>query len=63
MVVQEKDKIMSKKEKPYCRNCGGSNHCKKTLKRKERETINDRTVREWTIEVCRNCDCDCCETA
>jgi len=54
---------MSKKEKPYCRNCGGSKHCKKILKRKERETINDRTVREWTIEVCRNCSCDSCETA
>ena len=54
---------MSKKEKPYCRNCGGSNHCKKTLKRKESETINDRTVREWTIEVCRNCNCERCETA
>jgi len=54
---------MSKKEKPYCRNCGGSSHCKKTLKRKERETINDQTVREWTIEVCRNCHCNRCETA
>ena len=62
MLIEQNQK-MSKKEKPYCRNCGGSDHCKKTLKRKESETINDRTVREWTIEVCRNCNCDSCETA
>jgi len=53
---------MFKKEKAHCRNCGNSSHCKKTLKRKESEHINDRKVHEWTIEVCRNCHCARCET-
>lgn len=52
---------MSRKEKPHCRNCGNSNHCKKTLKRKESEHIAGKMMREWTIEVCRRCNCDCCE--
>ena len=54
---------MFKKEKPHCRNCGNSSHCKKTLKRKEGEHINDSKVNEWTIEVCRNCHCARCEAA
>jgi len=52
---------MTAKEKPYCINCGGSSHCRKTLRRKESETINNKIVREWTIEVCRSCECDRCE--
>jgi hypothetical protein len=54
---------MSKEEKPYCINCGNSSHCKKTLKRKEIETIDDKKINEWTIEVCRKCLCVRCETA
>ena len=54
--------MMSKREKPHCRNCGNSSHCGKTLKRKESEHINDRKVNEWTIEVCRKCLCARCET-
>ena len=49
------------KEKPYCINCGNTNHCKKTLKRTEREYIDTKLIREWTIEVCRNCHCKNCE--
>jgi len=52
---------MTSKEKTYCVNCGGSSHCRKILRRKESETINNKIVREWTIEVCRNCHCDRCE--
>lgn len=49
------------KEKPYCVNCGGTTHCGKTFKRKESETINNKVIREWTIEVCRNCRCPKCD--
>jgi hypothetical protein len=49
------------KEKPDCVNCGGTTHCGKTFKRKESETINNKVVREWTIEVCRNCSCSKCD--
>ena len=54
---------MSKKEKPYCINCGNDSHCKKILKRKESEHIGNKKVREWTIEVCRRCHCARCEAA
>jgi hypothetical protein len=51
---------MKAKEKTYCINCGGISHCRRTLRRKESETINNKIVREWTIEVCRSCECDRC---
>ena len=49
------------KERPYCTNCGNSNHCGEKLTRKEVEVVGDKVVHEWTIEVCKHCICSMCE--
>ena len=51
------------KDKPLagCMNCGNSSHCNDVLYRKEIEIIGDKTVNEWTIDVCRHCRCEECK--
>ena len=49
------------KDKPFCMNCGNSAHCDDVLYRKEIEIIGDKTVNEWTIDVCKHCRCEECE--
>lgn len=50
------------KERPYCMNCGNSSHCGETLYRKEIEVVNGKVIHEWTIDVCKHCRCEECET-
>ncbi len=42
----------------YCKNCGHSSHCGTPFYRQDK----DYDGREYSVEVCKHCICDKCQT-